>query len=74
MNRIANFRKTLMQLLNEMVESRAEDLAAAMMMWEASERPERTATPVQRERRLPPRKAARPVWVMEEAKSVLGKR
>lgn len=64
MNRVANFRKRIIQLMDEMVEARAEDLAAGMLMEYAPPRPER------RERnsvegRLPvgPKKAKMPVWL-----------
>jgi hypothetical protein len=41
LNRIANFRKALMELINQMIETRAEDLAAGMLMEFAPERPKR---------------------------------
>jgi hypothetical protein len=72
LNQIANFRKVLMQLLNEMVENRAQDLAAAMLITDAPEK----AKPLQvvGRRRLAPRKAERPEWVNQEAKALGGKR
>ncbi len=73
MNRIANFRKALMDLVNEMVEERAEDLAAAMLMEHAPERPMRGPVAVEG-RRLPGRKAGMPQWVREESKALAGKR
>jgi hypothetical protein len=39
MNRIANFRHDLMRILNQLIEERAEDLAAAMLMEHAPVRP-----------------------------------
>lgn len=73
MNRIANFRRALMDLVNEMVEERAEDLAAAMLMEHAPERPKRGLVVV--EERKPARKAVIPPWIREESKAlVVGKR
>lgn len=71
LNQIANMRKALMQLVNEMVENRAQDIAAAMLIVEA---PEKTR-PLQRveRRRLGTRKALLPVWIKEEGKALLGK-
>lgn len=71
LNQIANFRKALMQLLNEMVESRAQDLAAAMLLENAAERQQPAHAS---RRRLAPRKAVQPVWVNQEAKVLAGKR
>jgi hypothetical protein len=69
LNRIANFRKQLMELINEMIETRAEDLAASMLMEHAPERPE----PLKQEWKviegrlpLPERKRRMPKWVREE--------
>lgn len=64
MNRIANFRKRMMQLLNEMIESRAEEIAAGMIEEYAPPRPERSEIDVT-EGRLPigPKRARRPVWL-----------
>lgn len=64
LNRIANLRKKLMELLNEMIESRAEDLAAGMLMEYAPPRPERRERNVV-EGRLPigPKRAEMPVWL-----------
>jgi hypothetical protein len=73
MNRIANFRKALLELVNKMVEERAEDLAAAMLMEHAPERPRRGPVAVER-RKLPGRKAAVPPWIREESKALAGKR
>jgi hypothetical protein len=71
MNRIANFRKDLMELINELIETRAEDLAAAMMMEHAPERPKRV--PVER-RKLAERKRAMPPWIREQSKALAAKR
>jgi hypothetical protein len=73
MNRIANFRKALMELINQLVEERAEDLAAAMLMEHAPERPKRGPVAVER-RKLTGRKAAMPPWVREESRALAGKR
>src|SRR4051812_35912215 len=66
MNRIANFRRHLMELINEMIETRAEDLAAAMLMEYAPERP----VPAWKQQAvakgrlpLPERKRRMPKWV-----------
>lgn len=64
LNRIAIFRKRLMELLNEMVETRAEDLAAGMMMEYAPDRPKREAVDVTENRLvIGPKKARMPVWL-----------
>lgn len=61
MNRIANFRKTLMEVINAMIEARAEDLAAGMLMEKAPERPALVLQPepVPNEER----KRKMPVWI-----------
>src|SRR6202030_4241054 len=69
LNRIANFRRALMDLINEMIENRAEDLACAMLMQHAPERPKRPRdleTKVVKDR-LPLRKRRMPPWIREEA-------
>lgn len=68
LNRIANFRKSLMDLVNQMIETRAEDLAAAMLMEHAPERPKREPEKVL-QGRLPLRKRRIPKWVAEEKKT-----
>ena len=72
MNRIANFRKALMQLLNDLIETRAEDLAAAMLMEHAPERPKKKPAAVVKGRLPLPAPAERkrsgrkmPRWVRE---------
>ena len=67
LNKVANFRKRLMQLLDEMIETRAEDLAAGMLMEYAQPRPERSAIDITRDR-LPigPKKAKMPVWLRKD--------
>lgn len=66
LNRISNFRKRLMDLLNEMIEARAEDLAAGMLMEHAPARPvpewklKGEKQPMVRKRRMPP-------WVRKSA-------
>ena len=72
LNQVANFRKVLMQLLNEMVEARAHDLAAAMLIEDAPEKPK--VLQVVKRRKLPPSKAVRPEWINQEAKVLAGKR
>jgi len=72
LNQVANFRKVLMQLLNEMVEARAEDLAAAMLIADAPEKPK--VLHVVKRRRLSPSKAITPEWINQEAKVLAGKR
>jgi len=65
MNRIANFRRRLIDLLNEMIETRAEDLAAGMLMEHAPARPKRAKaleTKVVKER-LPLLKRRIPPWI-----------
>jgi hypothetical protein len=73
MNRITNFRKALMQLINELIENRAEDLAAAMLMEHAPERPKRPPVLISRGR-LVERKRVLPPWVREESKALAAKR
>ena len=68
LNRIANFRKQLMELINEMIETRAEDLAASMLIEHAEPRPKPEWEVV--EGRLPlPRKRKTPPWVREAGKA-----
>lgn len=64
LNKVANLRKRLMQLLDEIIESRAEDLAAGMLMEYAPPRPGRATIDITRDR-LPigPKKARMPVWL-----------
>jgi hypothetical protein len=64
LNRIANLRKKIIQLFDELIETRAEDLAAGMLMEYAPPKPERPAQDVT-EGRLPigPKKARMPVWL-----------
>jgi hypothetical protein len=65
LNRIANFRHRLTELLNEMVEARAEDLAAGMLMEYAPDRPKRAEDLSENvaRGRLPLRKRRVPVWI-----------
>lgn len=71
-NRIANFRKALMDLVNEMVEERAEDLAAAMLMEHAPDRPKALPVAIERKRSAM-RKRALPPWVREEGTALRGR-
>lgn len=62
MNRIANFRKALMQLLEEFIEARAEELAAAMIEQYAPPRPESELKALQKPQRRRGGKKM-PVWL-----------
>lgn len=68
LNRIANFRHRLIELLNDMVEARAEDLAAGMLMEHAPDRPKRKpmVSPLQG---LELRKRRMPVWVRKQGEA-----
>jgi len=70
-NTIANFRHDLMAMLNKLIEARAEDLAAAMLMEHAPERPSRLvkAEFVKGRLPLPERKRRIPVWVTASGKA-----
>jgi hypothetical protein len=68
MNRIANFRKALMQLLNEFIENRAEELALSMLWEHAPERPKPAELTVPKQRI--DRKRVIPPWVREESKAL----
>jgi hypothetical protein len=72
LNRIANFRKALMELVNEMVEARAEDLAAALFMEQAPDRPKPLPAAIER-KRVPARKRVLPAWIREEGKALKGR-
>lgn len=67
LGRISNFRKALIQLIEEFVQAKAEEIAAGMLAEHAPARPERQLPPsrsVRIERRGRPPAAARvPVWV-----------
>jgi hypothetical protein len=67
LNRIANFRRALMDLINQMVETRAEDLAASMLMEYAPKRPKKPAEAVIKGR-LPLRTRRMPKWVEESGR------
>lgn len=73
MNRIANFRKALMEIVNNLVETRAEDLAAAMLMEYAPERPKRVPVPIAKVRIVEHRRTM-PPWVKERSKVLEMKR
>ena len=75
LNRVANFRKALMQLMEQFIEARAEELAAGMLAEYAPPRPEKTFEHVT-EGRLPlPAKGPKakrrrmPVWVKRLAEA-----
>jgi hypothetical protein len=64
LNKVANFRKKLMELLNEMIEARAEDLAAGMLLEFAAPRPEKRPRDITEGRLpIPPKKAEKPIWL-----------
>lgn len=66
LNRVANLRKKLMALLEEMIETRAEDLAAGMLMEYAPPRPARRERDITEGRLpIPPKKARMPVWLRD---------
>lgn len=69
LNRIANFRHRLNELLNDMIEARAEDLAAGMLMEHAPERPIKKALPVRTENGLKLRKRRTPTWVQKQGEA-----
>src|ERR1051326_8139140 len=65
MNRVSNFRKALMQLLETFIEARAEELSAAWLAEFAAPRPSKARSDVT-EGRLPlpaMKKRRMPVWV-----------
>ena len=66
MGRIANFRRALMQLIEQMIESRAEILAAGMVMEHAPERPAPEEPKRAPRRRLPLSQRRKPIWVVRE--------
>jgi hypothetical protein len=76
LNRIANFRKQLRELIESMIEERAEDLAAAMWLEHAPERPEplwkKEETAAQEKTFALPRterkRSRMPTWIGEERK------
>lgn len=64
MNRIANFRKQLKQLLDEIIESRAEELAASMLLLYAPPRPAiQEGDAVEERLIISPHRGRTPVWV-----------
>jgi hypothetical protein len=67
LNRAANFRKQIRELIEEFVEARAEELAAGMIERHA---PERAPTEVRarKERVKQMRARQKPVWMIEEGK------
>jgi len=73
MNQIANFRKALLELMNNLIETRAEDLAAAMLMEYAPPRPKPVPAPIPA-RRLCDRKRITPPWVKQESRLLLARR
>jgi len=70
LNHIANFRKALMELVNNLVETRAEDLAAAMLMEFAPPRPKPVYAPAPRAR-VPDRKRMMPKWLKRQSTALL---
>ena len=74
LNRITNLRKRLKELLDEIIETRAEDLAAGMLMAYAPPRPEKKPLEIT-EGRLPiPPKRVMPVWVRKSSEAMRGRR
>lgn len=71
MNRIANFRKALMQIINQLVEERAEDLAAAMLLQYAPAR-ERKLLEAECKKRIVPIARARaiPRWLQKQSREL----
>ena len=69
LNRIANSRKRLMQLLDEIIEARAEDLAAGMLMEYAPPRPDRKSDPTRERLPIGPKFSRMPVWIRKNAGS-----
>ena len=67
MNRVANFRKQLIQLIDKMIEERAEELAAGMLMEYAPRQPERKVGDTAEDRLPIPPKRVRPVWLQDSA-------
>lgn len=75
LNKIANFRKQLKVLLDDLIEARAEDLAAGMLMEHAPPRPQRTKVDVREERLpAPPKKVRKPIWMRESGEGRARKR
>ena len=74
LNRIANFRKQLMELLNAMIETRAEDLACSMLMLYAPERPLPSWKENEKAARgrlpLPERKRKMPPWIRAQSNAL----
>lgn len=70
MNRVANFRKALMQLMEEFIEARAEERAAAMIEEFAPARPESQLKALQKAR---PRRRGKkmPVWLRKEGRALI---
>lgn len=73
LNRIANFRRQLMDLLNQIIEARAEDLAAGMLMEHAPTRPAKPKEWITKGR-LPLLKRRMPKWIAESGKAANSQR
>jgi hypothetical protein len=69
LGKLSNQRKRLIELFNEIVETRAEDLAAGMLMEFAQKRPVVTEKPAVMPSR---RKRGKPVWVVMEGNAARG--
>jgi hypothetical protein len=67
LNRVANFRKALMQLMEEFVSARAEELAAGMIEAHAPERPQLKETA--RSMSVSAKRRRMPVWVKKLGES-----
>lgn len=68
MNRVANLRKDLMALLNRLIETRAEELAAAMLLEYAPERPPKPEAVMKGRLPIAERKRRKPVWIDDAAR------
>lgn len=76
MNRVANFRKALMQLMETFIEARAEELSASWLEAFAAPRPSKAKTDVA-EGRLPlpvVKKRRMPVWVKRAVEAEKGRK
>ena len=68
LNRVSNFRKALIQLMDGFIEARAEELAACWLTQFAEERPARKVVEVGR-LPLPERKRRTPKWVIDSGQA-----
>lgn len=74
MSKVSNFRKALMNLMEQFIEARAEELAAAMLEQYAPPRPKKDSSKVMEGRLpLPVKKRRMPVWVKRVAEAELSR-